>query len=98
MDGPEIYRNLEQVAEQIELSRSKTLAAVDDFIDEDIRPGDITAKDLVEEKGLSKDRAYAVINKMDKLPEFEKVQVYDPRVENIVAAIRPVESDTSTPS
>ena len=93
MDGPEIYRNLEQVAEQIELSRSKTLAAVDDFIDEDIRPGDITAKDLVEEKGLSKDRAYAVINKMDKLPEFEKVQVYDPRVENIVAAIRPVESE-----
>ena len=92
MDGQEIYRNMEQAAEQIELRRIKTLAAVDDFIDEDIRPGDITARDLVEEKGITKDRAYAVMRKMDKSPEFEKVQVYDPRVENIVSAIRPTET------
>ena len=93
MDGQEIYRDMEQAAEQIELRRIKTLAAVDDFIDEDIRPGDITARDLVEEKGITKDRAYAVMRKMDKSTEFEKVQVYDPRVENIVSAIRPVEGE-----
>ena len=93
MDGQEIYRNMEQAAQEIELRRNKTLVAVDDYIDEDIRPGDITIKDLIDEKGLSKDRAYKVINKMGASPEFEKVQVYDPRVENIVAAIRPVEED-----
>ena len=92
MDGAEIYRNMEQAAEQIELRRATTLAAVDDFIYEDIRPGDITIKDLIDMKGLTKDRAYMVINKMGASPEFEKVQVYDPRVENIVAAIRPVEN------
>ena len=93
MDGAEIYRNMEQVAEQIELRRTKTLAAVDEFIYEDIRPGDITIKDLIDEKGLTRDRAYTVLSKMDKSPEFEKVNVYDPRVENIVAAIRPVENE-----
>ena len=92
MDGAEIYRNMEQAAEQIELRRATTLAAVDEYIDEDIQPGDITIKDLIDEKGLSKDRAYTVINKMGASPEFEKILVYDPRVENIVAAIRPVEN------
>ena len=54
MDGAEIYRDLEQVAEEIELRRAKTLTAVDDFIDEDIRPGDITMRDLINMKGISR--------------------------------------------
>ncbi len=91
MDGAEIYRDIEQVAEEIELKRKRTLAAVDDFIDEDIRPGDITIKDIITKKGLTQNRASAVIRKMEKSPEYEKVTVYDPRVEKIVTAIRPVD-------
>ena len=98
MDGAEIYRGLEQVAEEIELRRAKTLTAVDDFIDEDIRPGDITMRDLITIKGISRNRACAVINKMDKSPGFEKVSVYDPRVEKVVNAIRPVEAAPEHPS
>ena len=94
MDGKEIYRNMEQVAEQIELRRTATLAAVDDFIYEDIRPGDITIKDLIDIKGLTKGRARSVMLKMDASSEFDKVNVYDPRVENLVAAIRPVENES----
>ena len=96
MDGAEIYRNMEQVAEEIELRRLATLAAVDDYIDEDIRAGDITISDLIEAKGISRDRARLAMTKMDKSPSFKKVQVYDPRVENIVAAIRPVEGESES--
>ena len=92
MDGAEIYRDLEQVAQEVELRRQATLAAIDDYIDEDIRPGDITIRDLIEEKGLTHNRAQAVMTKMDKLPGFVKVKVYDPRTEKIVSAIRPVEN------
>lgn len=98
MDGAKIYRDLEQVAEEIELKRTKTLTAVDEFVVEDIRPGDITIKDLIDIKGLSRNRARSVMVKMDASPEFEKLQVYDPRVEKIVAAIRPSSPDTSAPS
>ena len=93
MDGAEIYRDLEQVAEEIELRRQATLAAVDDFIDENIRPGDVTMSDLINIRGLSRNRACGVINKMDKSPNFKKVSVYDHRVEKVVNAIRPVECE-----